>query len=376
MNGSATRQFAPALAAAERSPDNRAVLENLAEIAVAAGEEERAVPLIRDSADRLSDARLWQWTGILLRALDEHEQALVAFEAAAAIDPSSASIAHGRARVALEAGVPAVDLFQNALRLSPANGEVLLGYVAAILAGGSGEQAESLLDHAVARSPFWLDGHVQLAQLRSKLRKPDLATRSIERAIASNPDAEPLWATLFGILLSAQDFAGLEEAITRSSASRISPHLHLSYAAIAAAELGRTDRADQLFGQMTDGSRPSVEVWRLRHLLRAGRIGEAVAALDNALRFDGSVHFWPYASVAWRLAADPRWEWLEGDLDRLVSVIDLAPDIADMGQVEASLRGLHHVEGQYLDQSVRGGSQTDGPLFSRVDPAVRTLRAW
>jgi hypothetical protein len=38
------------------------------------------------------------------------------------------------------------------------------------------------------------------------------------------------------------------------------------------------------------------------------------------------------------------------------------------------LRGLHNARGEYLDQSVRGGTQTDGPLFSRIDPVIRQLR--
>jgi uncharacterized protein (TIGR02466 family) len=38
------------------------------------------------------------------------------------------------------------------------------------------------------------------------------------------------------------------------------------------------------------------------------------------------------------------------------------------------LRALHARSGQYLDQSVRGGTQTDGPLFSRIDPEIRQLR--
>src|SRR5213075_50526 len=39
------------------------------------------------------------------------------------------------------------------------------------------------------------------------------------------------------------------------------------------------------------------------------------------------------------------------------------------------LRALHSHSGRYLDQSVRGGTQTDGPLFSRLDPEIRELRA-
>jgi len=39
------------------------------------------------------------------------------------------------------------------------------------------------------------------------------------------------------------------------------------------------------------------------------------------------------------------------------------------------LRGLHRSAGQMLDQSPRGGTQTDGNLFQRIDPAIRQLRA-
>jgi uncharacterized protein (TIGR02466 family) len=38
------------------------------------------------------------------------------------------------------------------------------------------------------------------------------------------------------------------------------------------------------------------------------------------------------------------------------------------------LRSLHGAKGEYLDQSVRGGTQTDGPLFCRIDPVIRKLR--
>jgi hypothetical protein len=36
---------------------------------------------------------------------------------------------------------------------------------------------------------------------------------------------------------------------------------------------------------------------------------------------------------------------------------------------------LHVAPGEYLDQSVRGGSQTDGPLLSRIEPEIQALRA-
>ena len=39
------------------------------------------------------------------------------------------------------------------------------------------------------------------------------------------------------------------------------------------------------------------------------------------------------------------------------------------------LRSIHKARGEYLDQSVRGGTQTDGPLFCRIEPEIRRLRA-
>jgi uncharacterized protein (TIGR02466 family) len=43
-------------------------------------------------------------------------------------------------------------------------------------------------------------------------------------------------------------------------------------------------------------------------------------------------------------------------------------------ELASTLRQLHKARGEYLDQSVRGGTQTDGPLFSRIDPVIRKLR--
>lgn len=366
--------FEQQLAKGRISAGDPSVIQDLARASLAEGEEERALPIVRQAAAAATNPRLWQWTALLERSLDEHEFALASFRKAAELDPADASIAHGRARIALEAGVPSLELFEAALRLSPGDGELLLGYAAAIFAAGRGEQAEALLDRALASSPFWAQGHMQLAQLRAMLGKRNLATASVERAIASDPRSVPLWTTLFDILLRAQDFRRLDEAVhCARAAAAAEPSLPL-YEVIAASELGDTDRADRLFRLISSGDRSSIEIWRIRHLLRTGRVAEAVEAVDRELGTERAQVAWPYASIAWRLAGDSRWTWLEGDLDRLVSVIDLSSELSDIAGLEGTLRGLHQAKGEYLDQSVRGGSQTDGPLFTRIDPQIRALR--
>ena len=125
---------------------------------------------------------------------------------------------HGLARVTLEAGLDAVALFERAGRLDPTSGAVLLGLIAAKLAAGRGLEAEAQLDAVLERSPLWIDGHAQLAQLRAMLGKRDQAQSSIERAITAQPNEQSLWAGLFNLALGQEDFAALEAAVARARA--------------------------------------------------------------------------------------------------------------------------------------------------------------
>ena len=129
-------------------------LEDLARKALANGTEESVLPRVATAAERSRNARLWQFAGLLQRALDRHSDALRSFTAAAQLAPDDPLIGGGLARVALEAGVDAITPYERALRLDPANGAVLLGLVAAKLASGRGLEAEAQLEAAVERSPL------------------------------------------------------------------------------------------------------------------------------------------------------------------------------------------------------------------------------
>jgi hypothetical protein len=74
------------------------------------------------------------------------------------------------------------------------------------------------------------------------------------------------------------------------------------------------------------------------------------------------------------LAEDPRCEWLEGDAS-LVSIVDLTDKLPALDQLANRLRHLHTAKCEHLDQSVRGGTQTDGVLFHRIEPEIRAVRA-
>lgn len=83
--------------------------------------------------------------------------------------------------------------------------------------------------------------------------------------------------------------------------------------------------------------------------------------------------FWPYATIIWRVKGDPRWEWLEGG-ERFVGIYDIADRLPPLDTLADTLRRLHTLQGQPLDQSLRGGTQTDGDIFMRIDPVLVQLR--
>ncbi len=365
--------FAAALAAARARGDDPAALADLAEAALAEGHEAAALAVVAPAADRLGDARLWQWLGLLHRSLDDHAEAMKAFAAAARLAPDDASIAHGHARVAMEAGLDARQLFDRALRLGP-SGDVILGRTAARFAMGEGQAAAAELAAILDRNPLWVQGHVQWAQLASMIGRRDEAMATIDRALASHPAEPSLWHAAIHILVRAERHS---EAWAKADEAIVATGDRTSFALARAAALsdaGELERAGAAFQELGEPQDVSHAIGLARLLIRAGD-WRALSVLADRWMAGADAHFfWPYASIAWRQSGDPRWQWLEGD-ERLVRIYDLGSKLPSLDALADGLRQLHARSGRFLDQSVRGGTQTDGPLLSRIDPEIRALQA-
>ena len=360
-------------AAIEAGAPDLDLLDDLARAALAEGEEEAALRLLIPIAQRMGESLLWQWAGLLQRSLDQHELAIDSIGKAAALAPNDAGIAHAQARIALEAGVDAVDLFLRARALAPTDGSVALGLAAARNAIGEGEVAASELRLLVDRSPAWTIGHEHLAQLLSIIGEKEWATQTLENAILQFPRDENLWSTLFRLDVLREDYAALERDIHRACAAGMSEAALATYRAIVAAEIDPEPFPDVLFNVDSPEAAGRLGIWRIRHLLRVGAIDEVLPLIDQELASERAALVWPYASLAWRLAGDARSQWLEGD-PNLVQLIDLTSTLPPINELGETLRKLHVAKGEYVDQSVRGGTQTDGPLLSRIDPLIKQLR--
>ena len=158
--------------------DDPQAIADYANDALESGEEEAAIPVVRAAAERQNRPILWHWLGLLQRSLDENEDALESLRTAAKLAPRGPRIAHALAHTAMEAGLPAVELFERALELAPQDGAVIVGLAAARNAAGDGERAVADLANILEQAPMWTYGHEQFAQFQSTLGRPAEATAS------------------------------------------------------------------------------------------------------------------------------------------------------------------------------------------------------
>lgn len=333
---------------------------------------ERLLPAARRLSERnRADARLAQLLGLAARAGDEGPLAYTAFSRAARLAPADALINQSHAQTALEAGKPAVELFERAAALAPQSGPVLLGMAAALVAERRAPEAVAYLEAILVRNPLWTEGHRSLAHIRGQIGLDPLT--QIDAALAHLPAAEPLHRLRIATLLEARRLEDSLSAISNTRAALGSAPWLDRLAAHAASELGRFAQADLLFSAAPSPTAPEDIALAARHALRAGRPEQTLALLEPHLADAPNQIFWPYLSLTWRMLGDPRHEWLEGD-PRLVGIYDLADRIGDLNGLADHLRSLHFASEAPLDQSVRGGTQTDGNLLLRDEEPIQRLR--
>ena len=335
-------------------------------------------PLPLDDVDRAlkiasHDPRLWHIKGLIHREEDRRELAIPALQRAVQLAPSEPIIVHGYARTLLEAGLPCVEEFGRAMQIVPNNPEVTKGLVAALAAAGRASEAVEGLELALRRNPLWTDGHVLLSQIRWAEGEREGFTRSFDEALETHPNSLELRREQLVALLEAEHF---EDALERiDQGRRLFGHhlLFTSHEAAVLSERGDTDKAEPLFNELAALDFANIEMWHVRHLLRSGRPGDASRTMDRWLDTADQDLFWHYAATAWRMTGDPRSQWLEGD-ERLVGVYDISDRLPPLDRLADVLRKLHISKSEFFSQSVRGGTQTDGNLFQRIEPEIVQLR--
>jgi len=357
------------------SPSDRGLMFAAAVAALNHGHEHAALPLL-EQAVRLhsQDARLWQMLGLAHRGLDQSGAAIHALTRAAELAPTDRLIMHALARTRLEAGLPSVDAFDAALALAPTDSSILLGRAAGLFADGEAAAAVRWLESLLQAHPAWIAGHQTVARLRWMSGDQKMFAGSFEAALRHRTDDGLLWRELVQVLAKAGFHEQALATIGRARAAVGSSRTLDTLEAWLVSESGDSARADQLFARLLPLDDVPAVVRYVRHLLRADRAEQAAALAEAHVGTGSNDSLWPYLALAWRMTGDRRWKWLEGD-ERFVGTYKVTEDAESLERLAACLRSLHLAKAQPLDQSLRGGTQTDGPLFSRLEPEIVQLRS-
>ncbi len=248
----------------------------------------------------------------------------------------------------------------------------------ALIESGHVDEAEALLERTVAEAPQYFPAHRALARLAYEYRTGKDPDRSYRALVERWPREASIWHSWIGLMLDRRDYEGVLAAVAearRSLGSR--PELDL-YEGIARGEQGEGAAAEALFARAAErfGAAATVLVPRARNALRRGEPAQAEALAAEAIRLDRADCFaWAYRGLAWRLLEDPREFWLH-DYSAHVEqrAVAYLAEPGRLDELRETLRGLHRAQHHPSEQSLRGGTQTEGNLFNRSDPVLRRLR--
>jgi hypothetical protein len=138
-------------------------------------------------------------------------------------------------------------------------------------------------------------------------------------------------------------------------------------------EAGERAAADKAYARL-DPDLSGVAIAEARHRLRTGEWDRAEQLVARELQAEPwSVRGWALQGLLWRLRGNSRSEWLH-DQPGLYAAHQLDLDESAITTVADRLRSLHKTRAHPLGQSLRGGTQTRGRLFERLEPEVLLLR--
>lgn len=275
-------------------------------------------------------------------------------------------------RAAEKAGLSSPDLYRN--------------LAAALMDSGDPDEAITSAARGVAAYPRHAGVHRTLARLRHASAASGDPLADLKAAALSARDNAELWQTLVELQkrLGHDDAASEMLIEARRSGCPDTPGI-LALEAMDAARRGRSEEAKAGFESIL-AKAPKNRLVQHAYIETLVRLGdfertrdlcEAVLAEDA---FDQIVL--SYLGIVWRLLGDRRESWLLDYEKMVVQVPVQAPEgmqrnvfFEDLRQV---LDGLHNSNAHPIEQSVRGGTQTNGFLFrlkhERLADLERQLR--
>lgn len=322
--------------------------------------------------------------GALLADRGEFEAALSELDTAIAQEPQSfeALYYRGLALARLERFSEAADALQAAVSARPSSAEALAALANNFKAVGRNDEAIDALWRLIELQPLQVSTHDELNRMAWMAGRTDTFLKSFAYVRDRHGDDPGLLFAEAQIRMQRNDPVGAEPLLRR--AIEIAPEQSPSHAMIGRL-LSRRKRWEESYRAFETAIKidPGVTTYRNEFgyaLLLGKEPASALAQFEAALRVN-PVDQLAFGGVglAYRALGDSRYQRLM-DKDRFIRVYPLRlpagfSDAASFNAVLAEeLLKLHTMTAEPLEQTLRGGSQTAGLLFTRKLKTIETVR--
>jgi tetratricopeptide (TPR) repeat protein len=276
----------------------------------------------------------------------------------------------------------AAHAYENARRCGYETPELYQNRGEALYEAGDLQQALECFATGIARFPGSALLHGLWARFHWQLGGPGDSLAALWKAARSGPQNAALWQVLVDLLnrlgRAKEGHSALAEAWTLGCPQTEDLQL---LDAICHAKTGKRSRATELFARLV-AAHPHRSGFKLafaEHLLSAGDPARAEVLCAEILEKQPlEQSAWAYRGTAWQLLGDPREAWLL-DYERMVRQVQVpapagyASSDAFFSEVRGVLETMHRMQAHPIEQTVRGGTQTNGYLFRLKHPLLRVL---
>lgn len=318
--------------------------------------------------DRLATAADgWRRAGELARACD-------AFDTILEQNAQHAAALRGRARIALARGEDAaLSWFDRALGVDPGNADLWLGKAQALDVMGDTKGALAIARQLADQAPGWLEGLRFLAQLRLARGEAEFANHyaAAVRKVPRDPNIWYDWANQLAAMDRFGEAAGIAANASRQFFAQ--PEFQLQHATHASAA-GDLACADSLFAKIAvdTAERKRTEA---RHRIRSGQFESAEELLIAATSENSAdIAAWALLGLVWRALDRHEADWMYEETQLCRSMKLRGCDGEALDAAARLLHKLHDKAALPIGQSLRGGTQTRGNLFDRLEPELAALR--
>lgn len=348
------------------------------------GDRAAAVAEAGALVDKPVAAEAWRSLAEINANLQRWDEARADIENALRHQPLSRPLRLRRALLAEQQGKNAESLaeLQALAGESRDSSQLQLHLARALQFAGRQAEAEAQLEAGLIQWPTDVALHVQLARLRWQRGAGEHATRNLEQAIETHPREMHLRLVAADLLRNAGAAPRALTLLERGLELAPGSAAFLTSIGVLRADLGQVDEALPYLREAVARAPQSLPAKRnlASLLLRSGAFEEALRLSEElSARAPDDQQLIAYRATALRMLGDPRYAALH-DYPRLVRQYRLEPpapytDIAQFNSAFArELSALHREAHRPLDQSLRGGSQTERNL-PRDNPVIATFFA-